>query len=60
MLCTESETPLGEGVFCCSSGCVRMCCKEQPQKANDERELIWYYLKKGYQYKTIVLFLRQS
>ena len=60
MFCTNCGTEVNEvGLFCsfCGSKIV-INYREQPPGTNDEKELISYYFRKGYKYKTITLFLK--
>ena len=60
MFCTNCGNEVNEeGLFCssCDSKIV-MNYREHPPGTNDEKELISYYFRKGYKYKTIALFLK--
>ena len=46
-------------LFCSFCGCkIYSNCNELPPSTDDEKEIISYYLMKGYKYATIVSFLR--
>ena len=48
-----------EDLFCSSCGSkIVINYREQPPGTNDKKELISYYYRKGYKYKTIALFLK--
>ena len=60
MFCTNCGIEVNEeGLFCSSYGSMIVInCKQQPPGANDEKELISYYFRKGSKYKTIALLLK--
>ena len=60
MFCTSCGIEVNEeGLFCSSCGSeIVINYREQPPGINDEKELISYYFRKGYKYKTIALFLK--
>ena len=60
MFCTNCGNEVNEeDLFCSSCGSkIVINCREQPPGTNDEKELISYYFRKGYKYKTIALFLK--
>ena len=60
MFCTNCGIEVNEeGLFSSSCGSkIVINYKQQPPGTNDEKELISYYFRKGYKYKTIVLFLK--
>ena len=61
MFCTNCGNEVNEkDVFCSSSGSkIVINYREQPPSTNDDfKELISYYFREGYKYKTITLFLK--
>ena len=60
MFCTNCGNEVNEeSIFCSSCGSkIVINYREQPPSTNDEKELISYYFRKGYKYKTIALFLK--
>ena len=57
MFCTNCGIEVNEeGLFCSSCGSkIVINYKQEPPGTNDEKELISYYFRKGYKYKTIAL-----
>ena len=60
MFCKNCGIELNQEDLSCSScrSKIVITFKRQPPGANHEKELISYYFRKGYEYKTIALFLK--